>query len=302
MNCEFVVARMENGKDLSRKMAKPASRVLLTEFLKTRRARLSPAEFGFEDETQRRRTEGLRRSEVAQLAGVSTEWYTLFEMGRERAMTHRSIERVARALRLNNAERDYLYDLVRDETPVRPENEIHPAIDFALDNTSAGSAILYDPWLTRMRSNAVARTLWKLGDDTDRNWLRRNALWVLFKGSQHEWLGASGLDHARRNLGLFRRAFARDPLNPQAHALLEELRGAPHFDALWSAHDVYSFEMFSEDGAAPTILHHPTYGTIAVYTLMLEIPGWPGAHVRYTAPADAHTTGVIEAIARDSSG
>ena len=69
-----------------------AARALLTDFLKKRRAGLKPADVGLPADSSRRRTPGLRRSEVAQLAGVSTEWYTLFETGRERAMTSRAIE------------------------------------------------------------------------------------------------------------------------------------------------------------------------------------------------------------------
>jgi hypothetical protein len=284
-------------------MAKPASRVLLTDFLKTRRARLSPAEFGFEEAGQRRRTEGLRRSEVAELAGVSTEWYTLFEMGRDRAMTQRIIDRVTRALRLNQAERDYIYDLVRAESPVQPHAGPHPAIEYGVGNVVAGSVIVYDPWLTRVRSNTIARELWSLNDDRDPNWFTRNAMWRLFKDPVTRGLnGAAWIDHARRNVGLFRRAFGRDPHNAQARAIVEELRSDPDFDALWSAHDVYSFEMFSNDGKVPTIIKHPTHGAIAVFTIMLELPGWPGAHIRYTAPADAYTTDVIRAIAPRKSG
>ena len=280
-------------------MPKSASRALLTDFLKKRRARLSPSDFGFENDMSGRRTPGLRRSEVARLAGVSTEWYTLFEMGRDRAMTQRIIERVVAALQLNSAERNYVYELVRAEAPPQGPAELHPAITFGVDNVVAGSVIVYDPWLTRVRSNHVARTLWMLTEDTDEDWQSRNALWMLFRAQGTRFLdGPIWLDHARRNLGLFRRALGRDPRNPQAQALLEALRGTPHFDELWTAHDVYSFEMFSNDGIHPTPLQHPTFGTLVVSTLMLEIPGWPGAHLRYVAPADAHTTDVVRTIGR----
>src|SRR5579872_5540968 len=110
---------MDNRPEIIKRYNSPktAARALLADFLKSRRARLTPDQVGIhiEAEPSRRRTPGLRRSEVAALAGISAEWYTLFEMGRERAMTNRIIEPVVRALQLNEVERDYLYDLVRAE-------------------------------------------------------------------------------------------------------------------------------------------------------------------------------------------
>ncbi len=118
-------------------MPKAPHRALLTDFLKSRRARLRPIDVGLpehHDDVRGRRTPGLRRSEVAQLADISTEWYTLFEMGRDRAMTARIIDPVAKALRLNRVERDYLYTLIRAEPPpprgVRP---IHPSLEYSLE-------------------------------------------------------------------------------------------------------------------------------------------------------------------------
>ena len=277
-------------------MPKTARRALLTDFLKTRRARLSPADFGFEDNGLPRRTKGLRRGEAAQLAGVSTEWYTLFEMGRERAMTQRIIERVARALQLDGAERDYLFDLVRAEPPPEAVAKLHPAIDYALDQVADGAFSLCDPWLTRLRANRVFQSLFLLEEEDD--WLTHNVLWRLFKVPHTRRLaGTNWRETVRKNVGLFRRALARDPLNQTAHAIIRALRGDADFDALWSAHDVYSLEMYSNDGMkSPDVVQHPRHGRLTVYTLMLEIPAWRGAHVRYIAPADAKTVAIFREV------
>ena len=301
MHKKFIVTDGEDGKALVPRMPKTAARALLTAFLKSRRARLSPSELGFQDENKRRRTQGLRRSEAARLAGVSTEWYTLFEMGRERAMTQRIIEPVARALRLDVAERDYLYDLVRGEPLIRENRELHPSIDFALKSFRDSALSVYDPWLTRLRWNAVAQEIFMI--ESGGEWIRHNLLWRLFTDRQMQKLGGDAWrEHARRNVGLFRRSLARDPLNPDAHTIITALTGIAEFDELWSAHDVYSFEMYSHACmTAPYDVHHPRYGRIALQAILLEIPGWPGAHVRYMTPADDASAEVLRGIPRDGS-
>ncbi len=80
----------------------------------SRRARLQPADVGL-PETGRRRTPGLRREEVAQLAGLSTEWYTLFEMAKDSGVSARTVDAVAKALRLDAAETRHLHNLVSGE-------------------------------------------------------------------------------------------------------------------------------------------------------------------------------------------
>src|SRR3954453_21939811 len=88
------------------------------DLLRSRRARLQPADLGFPD--GRRRTAGLRREEVAQLAGISTTYYTFLEQGRDLRPSHQVIDSLARALRLDAAERLHLYALVGSERPDPP--------------------------------------------------------------------------------------------------------------------------------------------------------------------------------------
>jgi len=273
-------------------MPKAPHRALLTDFLKSRRARLRPTDVGLPEpapDVRHRRTPGLRRSEVAQLADISTEWYTLFEMGRDRAMTVRIIDPVARALRLNRVERDYVYTLVRAELPpprgVRP---IHPSLAFSLQNTRDAAVLVYDPWLTRVRANAVAE---KVFLHRSQEWLARNVLWRTFKDQDLRTLMGSGWEeHTRRNLGVFRRALARDPESPAAKLVLDALRGVPEFERLWAAHDVTSFdELNQENMVKPYAITHPAYGLLSVHAVVWPVAGWPGAHTRYLTPADDAT-------------
>ena len=95
------------------------SRSELSDFLRSRRARLSPDEVGL-PVGARRRTKGLRREEVASLAGVGLTWYTWFEQGRDIRVSPDFLEKVARALRLNGTERQHLFLLMnRDAVPQR---------------------------------------------------------------------------------------------------------------------------------------------------------------------------------------
>ncbi|HTX02902.1 MAG TPA: hypothetical protein VMD07_04420 [Candidatus Acidoferrales bacterium] len=268
-------------------MPKAPHRALLTDFLKSRRARLRPDDVGLpEGDARGRRTPGLRRAEVARLADISTEWYTLFEMGRDRAMTQRIIEPVARALRLNRVERDYVYTLLRAEPPpprgVRP---IHPSLEYSLKYTRDAAVLVYDPWLTRVRANAVAE---KVFLHRNEEWVARNVVWRTFKDDAlRKMMGSAWEEHTRRNLGLFRRSLARDPESPAAKLVLDALRGNADFERLWAAHDVSSFDQLNQENLTkPYAITHPTYGAIAVHSMVFPVAGWPGAHTRYLTPAD----------------
>jgi transcriptional regulator with XRE-family HTH domain len=96
-------------------IAPTEDRSSLAEFLQSRRARLNPADCGFS--AGRRRTPGLRREEVAQLAGVSLTWYTWFEQGRDIRVSSQALEGIARALRLDRAERAHLFMLAQGRPP-----------------------------------------------------------------------------------------------------------------------------------------------------------------------------------------
>src|SRR6185369_14923967 len=106
------------------------SRAELSDFLTSRRARLSPTDVGLPD-GGRRRTKGLRREEVAQLAGVGLTWYTWFEQGRDIQVSADFLERLSRAFRLDYAERTHLYTLALNRLPPHAPlvgGEVSPAV------------------------------------------------------------------------------------------------------------------------------------------------------------------------------
>ena len=118
-------------------MATPATldrRHALGAFLMARRARRGPAALGL-PEGGRRRTPGLRREEVAQLAGLSVTWYTWIEQGRDVSVSPAALARLARTLQLSPAERTYLFDLAGKRDPAArapaPASEVPAALSFA---------------------------------------------------------------------------------------------------------------------------------------------------------------------------
>lgn len=265
-----------------------ARRRLFTEFLKSRRARLSPDDIGLHD-TSVRRTQGLRRSEVARLSGVSTEWYTLFETGRDRALTERMLKTVSHALRLNVAEREYLEDLMRREGQTRVGDQMHPSIEFAVRNIQDVAFCVYDPWLTQVTHNRVSTNLLLLTQESDP--LSHNLLWRMFARPElPALLGSAWKKHAKRHVGLFRRNLAHDPMNATAHEIINRLTGIPEFDDAWRSQDVYSLRMYNEDNfVSPYHLHHRTRGTLTVHFLAKPLWFWPGGHMVWLTPADEAT-------------
>src|SRR4051812_49879697 len=116
------------------------NRAEIREFLATRRAKITPEEVGLPAGTGLRRVPGLRREEVAVLAGVSTDWYTRLEKGHIAGVSEDVLEAVTRALQLDDAERTYLFDLARAAAkpsrtpPRRSRAQLQPRVQWMLDS------------------------------------------------------------------------------------------------------------------------------------------------------------------------
>src|SRR5262252_5726947 len=122
-------------------------------FLMARRARIGPAALGL-PEAGRRRTPGLRREEVAQLAGLSVTWYTWIEQGRDVSVSPTALARLARALRLTAAERTYLFDLAGKRDPAAPAAPVASEIPAGL--AEAVVAIAAPAYVLDRQWNAIA--------------------------------------------------------------------------------------------------------------------------------------------------
>ncbi|WBO22899.1 helix-turn-helix domain-containing protein [Sphingomonas abietis] len=227
----------------------------LGEFLRSRRARLRPEDIGLLSQ-RRRRTPGLRREEVAQLAGISVEWYVKLEQGRAVSPSAATIAALGEALRLDKIEQTHLLALAESAgrkpfaIEVVPETIIHVVASLPQPAYVTGQR-----WDILAWNDAAAElfTDFERIPAEDRNIL----LYVLADPAGRRLFGASWAQEARRMVSLFRVAhdlWAGDP----AFATLVETLGArcPEFGVWWTSHDI------GAPVSGTKTLHHPVRGEL----------------------------------------
>lgn len=229
----------------------------LAAFLRSCRARLSPELVGLPG-GQRRRTPGLRREEVALLSGVSLEWYTRLEQGRDIHVSTHVLEGLVRALRLDTSERTYLFTLTRSSPPpvaTFVPAPISPTFDQLLHQLGTIPACVVDARLTIVAWNAAFRAVF--GDFATLSERERNMIWRIFT-LLTQWQGSQEWEElARIALAQFRVAYGRFIDDPWWAALIAELsRVSPQFRELWIRHDVRS----GPEGRK--VMQHPLVGEL----------------------------------------
>src|SRR3954452_15707122 len=137
----------------------------IREFLTTRRARITPAQAGLRAYGTRRRVSGLRREEVAMLAGISVEYYTQLERGRVSGVSEDVLDAVARALQLDDIERTHLIDLVRaaKQRPTsrrRAPERLRPGVQQLLDSMTEAAAFVRNSRLDILSANRLGYALY----------------------------------------------------------------------------------------------------------------------------------------------
>jgi transcriptional regulator with XRE-family HTH domain len=240
-------------------------------FLRAHRVRLSPAALGVQG-VQRRRTPGLRREEIAQLAALSTTWYTWIEQGREVSVSPAALARLAGALGLTAAERSYVFDLAgkRDPDgrlatePVEPPAALKSAVRairepaYILDRSwnavgwNASAAHLFRGWLDRFGEGVP----------------QRNLLRFIFLAPAARRLIRSWEERARRVVAEFRAECGSFPEDPAMTALVAELRGeSKAFARLWSEQAVTGREGGRRD------FNHPRHGRVSYEQISFSLAG-----------------------------
>src|SRR4051794_1623917 len=213
-----------------------ARRSELADFLRDRRARVTPDSVGL-PANGRRRTPGLRREEVAQLADVGLSWYTWLEQGRDIKPSAQVLDALARALRLGTAERAHLFHLARVELPLPGGDyprEAPPELAAIVEGLVPNPAYLIGPRTDVLAWNRVASAMY--GKPTAAPDGRPNLLWWLFTGEERG--GEQRRATARAALARFRAEHARRFGDPDFAALLQALEHAsPDFRAAWARHE-----------------------------------------------------------------
>jgi len=233
----------------------------IREFLSTRRARITPADAGLPVyRGDRRRVSGLRREEVALLAGISSQYYTRLERGQATGVSESVMEGIARALRLNEAERTHLLDLLRTAGSTRPSRRpapqrVRPTVQRVLDSMSGTPAFVLNGRLDVLAANDLGFALFS-PMYADRGRSPNNARFVFLDPHAttffREWNRV-----ADDTVALLRAEAGRDPYDRDLSDLIGALSTrSEEFRARWAAHDVRIHT------TGVKLLHHPVVGDL----------------------------------------
>lgn len=236
------------------------SRTEIRDFLASRRARITPEQAGLLPGGGRRRVPGLRREEVAVLAGVSTDWYIRLEKGHIAGVSEDVLEAVARALQLDEAERAHLFDLARAAKPTRAPGrrfkvQVRPRVQWLLDSMSSSAVIALNGRMDILATNSLGRALYSpVFDDPRRpaNIARFQFLDPRARDFHPDWDGA-----ANTTVAILRTEAGRDPHDKDLRELVGELSTlSEEFRTRWAAHNVRIHR------TGIKTFHHPAVGTL----------------------------------------
>ncbi|MFF1460414.1 helix-turn-helix transcriptional regulator [Streptomyces sp. NPDC058330] len=252
----------------------PDTRTEIRDFLASRRAKITPEQVGLPT-SGRRRVPGLRREEVAVLAGVSTEWYTRLEKGHIGGVSEDVLSSVAQALELDDAERTYLFDLARAARPAhrapsrRKDIQVPPPVQWLLDSVTLSAAFVRNGRMDVVAANPLARALHApmFASETVDKRGRANI-------ARFHFLDSGALDFfvdwdaaAHATVALLRAEAGREPHDRALRELIGELSTlSPEFRTMWAAHDVRI-----QHGGVKR-LEHPDVGRLELTYQSLDLP------------------------------
>jgi transcriptional regulator with XRE-family HTH domain len=274
----------------------------IREFLTSRRAKITPDEAGILAFGTNRRVKGLRREEVAMLAGISAEYYTRFERGNASGASDEVIEGVARALQLDDAERTHLFDLVRTAnasfrtTRRRPTQErVRPVIQRILDSISA-PAYVRNGRLDLLAANPLGRALYAPVFESPSG-LPNMARFIFLDESATDFF-PDWEKIASDAVAILRAEVGRDPYDKTLSNLVGELSTRSHeFRVRWAAHNV----KFHRTGTK--VLHHPVVGDLTLDYEAMELPGDSGQRILvYSAEPRSPAQQALDLLASWASG
>lgn len=258
----------------------------LAHFLRTRRARISPEAVGLPGGS-RRRTPGLRREELALLAGIGVTWYTSLEQGRDITVSTPVLESLARVLRLNAAERNHLFLLARQQQPADPYPltiTVSPVLQHILDSMGISPAYIANPRWDMLAWNQAMACLYQT-DFCTLPLRERNILRLTFTHPMQRVLLPNWEQAAQGLLAMFRASTERYVGEPWRSALVAELElASPQFRAWWPQHALQVTHTEKKE------LHHPLVGRLILQPTTFQVTDAPDLRmVVYTPLAEANT-------------
>jgi transcriptional regulator with XRE-family HTH domain len=251
------------GRDMTRDEIR---RQELSNFLRNRRGRIAPAEVGL-PATNRRRTPGLRREEVAQLAGVSATWYTWLEQRRPIGVSSSVLDNLACVLRLDPAERMQLFQLALRQpvldSPSKRET-VSPLLRRLLDKTDPIPAFVLGRRWDVLAWNRAALAFFLDFEQVPAN--ERNLLWLVFTNSTLRSLIVDRRTRAQDTLARFRADYGRHAGEEHFVQLVERLKSvSPEFAEWWPRHDILPMT------EGRHVYDHPKVGRMIVENTMFSV-------------------------------
>lgn len=247
----------------------------IRQFLTTRRAKITPQQAGLPAYSSHRRVPGLRREEVALLAGVSVEYYARLERGNLNGASESVLDALARALQLDEAEHEHLFDLARTanttrRTPRRrAPQRVRPGLRSLLDAMTEAPAFVRNGRLDILAANRLGRALyWPVftGPARPANLARFRFLDPRAADFYPDWD-----DAAHTTVALLRTEAGRDPYNRDLTDLVGELSTrSEEFRTLWAAHNVRLHHTGTKH------FHHPAVGDLGLAFEAMPLPTDPG--------------------------
>lgn len=276
----------------------PVRRDELRAFLRSRRARLSPADVGLPENGGQRRTPGLRREELAALAGVGVSWYTWLEQGRDITPSPDVLDALARALRLDGAERRTLFALARTELPLaddvaatdpdRLDREVAHLIDL-VDSLHPNPAYLLGPMTRILGWNRAAAAV--LGSPDHLASDCRYLLWWLMVDPGDGVMTSQREETARNTVARFRAEYARHAGEQDYEEFVGRLREhSPRFREWWEEHEVIEAQRGTK------VIEHPRLGTLRLHHAQTVPTGQPELRMAVYAPADEATRAALATL------
>jgi hypothetical protein len=273
-------------------------RTEIRQFLRSRRARIAPAQAGLPAYGGNRRVEGLRREEVALLAGISVEYYVRIERGNLAGTSEGVLDALATALQLDEAERDHLLRLAHQSGApsgrrrCAPPSTVRPALQEVLDAMTGAPALIRNGRHDVLAMNRLGRALYSpvLADP------RRPANTVRFlylHPCEAEQFFVD-YDHAARNAAaMLRMEVGRNPHDEELMALVGELSAASElFRQQWAAQDVRLH------GHGSKRVNHPVVGLLHLNFESMELPTETGLQLNvYTAPTGGQAADKLALLA-----
>ena len=271
----------------------------IRDFLTSRRQRVTPDQAGLPVYGANRRVKGLRREEVAMLAGISVEYYTRLERGNVSGVSESVLEGITNALRLDEAERAHLVDLVRAASATGPprrrpaQMRVRPVVQRILDSMTGTAAYVRNGRFDILAANTLGAALYSPVLEGDIGGRPANTARFLFldpRASEFfvEW--ASNADHC---VAVLRAEAGRDPYDRNLSDLIGELSTrSQQFRVRWAQHDVRHHRTGTKR------LHHPVVGDLTLDYEAFELAGDPGQRINvYSAEPGSPSAQALSLLA-----